>query len=180
MEVKMKIEPLEKEQVAEAVRPIFEGMEKKAGRVINMYKVMAHKPNVLAPFLEFYKAVWAPGALDTKVKELVYLRTSLMNGCAYCSRAHTASGKRRGITDEQVQALKEPHGSSSEIFTEEERAALQYAEKLTAWPAAIQPAEIDALGKHFNVEQIEEIVLAVATANLTNRFNEGMKTPVDV
>ena len=30
-------------------------MEKKAGRVINMYKVMAHKPNVLAPFLEFYK-----------------------------------------------------------------------------------------------------------------------------
>jgi len=155
-------------------------MEKKAGRVINMYKVMAHKPNVLAPFLEFYKSVWAPGGLDPKIKELAYLRTSLTNGCTYCSRAHTASGKRRGITDEQIQALKEPGGSSRDIFTEEERAALQYAEKLTAWPAAIQPADLDILGKYFNVEQIEELVLIVATANLTNRFNEGMKTPVDV
>lgn len=176
----MKIEPLEKEQASEVVRPIFEGMEKKAGRVLNMYKVMAHKPNVLAPFLEFYKAVWAPGALDVKIKELAYLRTSLMNGCTYCSRAHTASAKKRGVTDEQVQALKEPGGSSRDIFTEEERAALQYAEKLTAWPAAIQPSDIDHLEKFFNAEQIEELVLAVATANLTNRFNEGMKTPVDV
>ncbi len=176
----MKIEPLEKEHAAESVRPIYEGIEQKAGRVTNMLKVMAHKPNVLGPFLDFYKQVWAKGALDPKVKELVYLRTSLMNGCAYCSRAHTATAKRRGVTDEQVQALKEPGGSSRDIFTEEERAALQYAEQLTAWPAAIQPADLDALGKFFNTEQIEELVLAVATANLTNRFNEGMKTPVDV
>ena len=76
--------------------------------------------------------------------------------------------------------MKEPGGSGRDIFTEEERAALQYAEKLTAWPAAIQPADLDTLGKYFNIEQIEELVLAVATANLTNRFNEGMKTPVDV
>lgn len=176
----MSIELLEKEQVAESIRPIFEGMEKKSGRVINMYKVMAHKPNVLAAFLEFYKQVWAPGALDPKIKELAYLRTSLMNGCTYCSRAHTASSKRRGVTDEQVQALKEPGGSSRDIFTEQERAAMQFAEQLTAWPAAIQPADLESLGKFFNTEQIEELVLAVATANLTNRFNEGMKTPVDV
>ena len=76
--------------------------------------------------------------------------------------------------------MKEPGGSSRDIFTEEERAALQYAEQLTAWPAANQPADIEALGKFFSTEQIEELVLAVATANLTNRFNEGMKTPVDV
>jgi len=176
----MKIEPLEKEHASEVVRPIFEGMEKKTGRVLNMYKVMAHKPTVLAPFLDFYKAVLGPGALDSKIKELVYLRTSFMNGCTYCSRGHMASAKKRGVTDEQVQALKEPGGSSRDTFTEEERAALQYAERLTAWPAAIQPADLDTLGKYFNIEQIEELVLTVATANLTNRFNEGMKTPVDV
>ncbi|MGA2985354.1 MAG: carboxymuconolactone decarboxylase family protein [Terriglobia bacterium] len=176
----MKIELLEKEQAAESIRPIYEGMEKKSGRVINMYKVMAHKPNVLGPFLEFYKQVWAPGALDPKIKELAYLRTSIMNGCTYCSRAHTASAKRRGVTDEQVQALKEPGGSSRDVFTEEERAVIQFAEQLTAWPAAIQAADLETLGKFFNTEQIEELVLTIATANLTNRFNEGMKTPVDV
>jgi uncharacterized peroxidase-related enzyme len=176
----MKIEPLEKENAAEAIRPIYEGMEKKSGRVINMYKVMAHKPNVLGPFLEFYRQVWASGALDLKIRELAYLRTSLMNGCTYCSRAHTASAKRRGVTDEQVEALKEPGGSSLDVFSEQERAAIQFAEQLTAWPAAIQPADLETLEKFFSVEQIEELVLTVATANLTNRFNEGMKTPVDV
>jgi alkylhydroperoxidase family enzyme len=79
----MKIEPLEKNQAAESVRPIYEGMEQKGGRVINFFKMIAHKPNVLGPFLDFYKQVWAPGMLSAKIKELAYLRTSLMNGCEY-------------------------------------------------------------------------------------------------
>lgn len=79
----MKIEPLEKAQAAESVRSTYDALEKKMGRVINFFKVMAHKPNVLGPFLEFYSQVWAPGALSPKLKELAYLRTSLMNGCEY-------------------------------------------------------------------------------------------------
>ena len=74
---------MEKEHAAETVRPVYEGLEKKSGRVINMFKVMAHKPDVLGLFLEFYKQVWAPGALAPKIKELAYLRTSIMNGCTY-------------------------------------------------------------------------------------------------
>lgn len=84
------------------------------------------------------------------------------------------------MTEEQIQALKEPGGSNRQVFSEEERAAIQFAEKLTGWPASIHQADVDALGKYFNVEQIAELVLTVATANLTNRFNEGMKMPVDV
>jgi hypothetical protein len=40
--------------------------------------------------------------------------------------------------------------------------------------------KIEPLGKFFNIEHIEELVLAIATVNLTHCFNEGMKTPVDV
>ncbi len=79
----MKIEPLEKNQTAESVRPTYEALEKKMGRVINFFKVMAHAPKVLGPFLEFYTQVWASDALSPKLKELAYLRTSLMNGCDY-------------------------------------------------------------------------------------------------
>lgn len=79
----MKISPLEKNQAAESVHSIYENLEKKSGRVLNMFKVMAHRPNVVAPFLEFYQQVWAPGSLSPKIKELAYLRTSIMNGCDY-------------------------------------------------------------------------------------------------
>jgi alkylhydroperoxidase family enzyme len=79
----MRIQPLEKDQAAESIRPVYDTLEKKTGRVINMFKVMAHTPDVLAPFLEFYQKVWAASALSPKIKELAYLRTSLMNGCEY-------------------------------------------------------------------------------------------------
>jgi len=84
------------------------------------------------------------------------------------------------VTDEQIQALKEPGGSARDVFSEDERAAVEFAEELTAWPASIRPADLDALGKYFNAEQIAELVFTIGTANLTNRINEGMKTPVDV
>jgi alkylhydroperoxidase family enzyme len=84
------------------------------------------------------------------------------------------------VSDEQIQALKEPGGSSRSVFSDEECAAIRFAESLTAWPASVQPSDLDELSRYFTVEQIAELVLTVATANLTNRFNEGMKTPVDV
>jgi alkylhydroperoxidase family enzyme len=84
------------------------------------------------------------------------------------------------VTDEQIQALKDPGGSGRGVFGEDERAAIQFAQKLTAWPASIQQADLDSLGKYFTAEQVAELVLTVGTANLTNRFNEGMRTPVDV
>ena len=79
----MKIEPVEKNKAEQSIRPVYDGLEKKMGRVINFFKMMAHKPDVLSPFLEFYNQVWAPGALSPKIKELAYLRTSIMNGCEY-------------------------------------------------------------------------------------------------
>jgi len=78
----MPIEVIEKDQAAESVKPIYDKLAA-GGRVLNFFKMMAHKPNVLGPFLEFYTQVWAPGALSPKIKELAYLRTSLMNGCQY-------------------------------------------------------------------------------------------------
>jgi alkylhydroperoxidase family enzyme len=58
--------------------------------------------------------------------------------------------------------------------------AIRFAEKLTAWPASIHEPDLAELGKHFKAEQIVELVFIIGTANLTNRFNEGLRTPVDV
>ncbi len=84
------------------------------------------------------------------------------------------------MSEDQIQALKEPGGSGRNVFSEEERTVIRFAEQLTAWPGTIQQADLDVLGKHFSAEQITELVLTIGTANLTNRFNEGMRTPVDV
>jgi alkylhydroperoxidase family enzyme len=79
----MTISPVEKDKAAESIRPIYEKLEQKTGRVLNFFKFLAHKPDVLRTFLDFYQAVWAPGALSPKIKELGYLTASLHNHCEY-------------------------------------------------------------------------------------------------
>ena len=84
------------------------------------------------------------------------------------------------MTDAQIQAMKDQGGDKRDVFTEQERAALRFTRRVTAHPAGIQQADLDELGKHFNAEQIVELVLIVATANLTNRVNDALRTPIDV
>ena len=79
----MSVTPLEKQQVSGSAVAVYEGLEKQSGKVINFIKVLAYKPEILKTFLEFYQEVWREGKLPAVTKELAYLRTSILNGCAY-------------------------------------------------------------------------------------------------
>ena len=79
----MPIEPVGKDQADPAARAVYEEIEQASGRVSNFWRMLAHKPPVLRTFRGFYQAVWAPGALEPRLRELAYLRASILNGCAY-------------------------------------------------------------------------------------------------
>ena len=79
----MKIMPLEKQQISGPVGAIYDELEQKSGKVINFFKVLAYKPEILKSFMEFYQQVWREGKVPVATKELAYLRTSILNGCAY-------------------------------------------------------------------------------------------------
>jgi uncharacterized peroxidase-related enzyme len=145
------------------------------GKQANLFfRVMANRPEVLKAFVPFYGAVMGPGSVERRIKELVYLTCSYTNHCAFCTAAHTAAGTKAGITDREMQSLQAgtqaPGGD--EGFSGPELAAIRYARELTRTAAAATTR--DALATHFNDEQIVEITLVAATANWTNRFNNGL------
>lgn len=76
--------------------------------------------------------------------------------------------------------MKEVGGLGESLLSDKERAAVKLAETLTAWPGTVQESDLDELAQFFSSPQIVELVLAVAIANLTNRFTEGLKIPIDV
>jgi len=76
--------------------------------------------------------------------------------------------------------LKDPGGWKTSVFKPDQQAAIHFAEKLTGYPGGVDEHDVDALGKQFDQEQFVELVATIATANFTNRINEGLKTPVDV
>lgn len=145
------------------------GLESKAKRPNHFFRTMANRAEVLKTFIPFYGAVVGPGSVERRTKELVYLACSLANRCAYCSAAHTASGKKAGITDDEIRAIQTEQDAS---FSAPERAAIRYARELTR--AADAPKTRDELFAHFSHEQIVEITLVAAMANFTNRFNNGL------
>jgi hypothetical protein len=77
------VTPLAEDRAPADLKPIYEGMKQRFGRMPNFFGVMAHKPEVLKNFLPFYSAITGPGAVEQKYKELAYLKTSLVNGCEY-------------------------------------------------------------------------------------------------
>ena len=79
----MQIHPIEKEQASPLVQRIYAALEQESGSVSTLNKMLAHKPEVLRAFNQLSGAIWAEGALASRLKELAYLRVSMHNGCAY-------------------------------------------------------------------------------------------------
>jgi alkylhydroperoxidase family enzyme len=75
--------------------------------------------------------------------------------------------------------LKEPGGKRrQDVFSADEQAVLRFADLLTSYPGNIDQSDLDALGARFTEAQIIELAMTVATANWTNRVNDGLQTPI--
>ena len=154
---------IEAEQAPPEVKEIYE--QKLKGRPGNVQKALAHRPEMLKNFLGFYTSVGR--SLDRKLYELIYIRVSMINGCRYCLQHHLASSKRAGLTPEDWSALKQGNYSR---YSEKERAALTYIERLTRAPHEITDGDFGELKKHFSDRELVNLNLLTGLANLTNRF----------
>src|SRR5215475_4125152 len=154
---------IEMEAASPEVKEIYEKTLR--GKPGNVQKALAHRPDMLKNFLGFYASVGR--SLERKLYELIYIRVSLINGCHYCTQHHLASSKRVGLTSDDWTALKAGDYSR---YSEKEKAALTYIEKLTRSPHEISEADFANLKKHFSDPEIVDIHLLTGLANLTNRF----------
>lgn len=78
---------------------------RKTDFVNNFWRALAHDADLLERTWTSAKQVMAPGALDTKTKELIYIAVSVAQGCEYCIRSHTASARAKGMTDAEHMEL---------------------------------------------------------------------------
>jgi alkylhydroperoxidase family enzyme len=74
--------------------------------------------------------------------------------------------------------MKEPGGTRRDVFSAEERAVLRMTDLLTTRPGLVEQRDLDSLGEYFANEQVVDLVVVIATANWTNRINDGLLTPL--
>lgn len=82
--------------------------------VNNFWRALAHDPALLKRTWESIKVVMAPGALDPRTKELIYVAVSIANGCEYCIRSHTAAARAKGVSEAEIMELVAVVGMASE------------------------------------------------------------------
>jgi AhpD family alkylhydroperoxidase len=117
--------------------------------------------------------------LDRGLLELVRLRVSQINGCAYCVQYHTANGRDAGVPEAKLTLTVVWREAG--IFTEREQAALAWAESLTLVAATRIPDEdYLAVSRAFDEQELAYLTAAINLINVWNRFSVAFRFPPEV
>jgi AhpD family alkylhydroperoxidase len=150
------------------------GMKKMTGRApahgsgIEPVEVWAHRPKMLSGMGKFQQAVRKGTAVDERLKNLVELKGAQMIGCEYCVDLGSQICRNAGLSDDELLAL--PGYRQSELFTEREKTALDYAVGVMRTPVEVSDELFGRMQEHFSDAQMVEITALLTVVNL-DRFN---------
>jgi len=138
------------------------------GSGIEPMEIWAHKPKLMMAMGKFNGAVRKPGTLEQRTRNLCELKGSAMIGCEFCVDLGSQICRNSGFSDEELLAI--PRYTSSELFSEREKVALDYTVAVMRTPVEVTDKLFAKLQEHFTTEQIVELTALLTLVNL-DRFN---------
>jgi len=173
-----RITPVARDDIGD-LEDVFGRAEKALGFVPNSFFIMARQPGMLRAFSRLSREVLGvPGKVPPPLKWMIAHVASRSAGCQYCM-AHTAdtAATAAGVDPAKIEAVFDYE--RSDLFSEAERAALTVAQGAGQVPNMVSDADMDALKKHFDEDQIVEIVGVICLFGWLNRFNDTMATDLE-
>lgn len=152
------------------------------GRVPNFYRTISHAPWMAMLLLPFNAAVqrqWPGSRMSGRIKELVVIKTSHVNGCRYCYAHNTALGEAAGITHDEIVEVSSDDYLNSRTLSEQEKLAVQWAEAVTLNTAAERDDLFAAMKRQFSDAEIVELTIVSAMFNMINRLNDSLQVPIE-
>ena len=109
-------QPIDYADASPQVRAVFDDIKatRRVADVNNFWKFLAHDPVALKRTWESVKEIMAPGALDARTKEMIYLAVSVTNGCHYCIASHGAAARKAGMSEAMFGELMAVVGMANE------------------------------------------------------------------
>ena len=114
--------------------------------------------------------------IEPLLRELVQLRASILNGCAYCIHMHTKKARAAGESEHRLYAVSAWH--EAPFFDERERAALALTDAITLIAETHVPADVfEDAARHFDNEELASLIWQIAAINAWNRIAMATRTP---
>ena len=169
-----RIQSVNPETAQGRAKELLDAVNARLGLVPNMTRLMAVSPPVLEAYLGFIGAL-GHGVLPARVREQLALDVGEANHCDYCVSAHSALGKRAGLTDQDV--LDSRRGASADPKAD---VLLRFARTVLEKRGVIADADIAAVREAgYGDAEIAEVVAHVGLNVFTNYFNNVAGTPID-
>jgi uncharacterized peroxidase-related enzyme len=168
-----RISRLDRSAVTPDLATLFDKVYAQRGNVPNMFRVMAHRPEIFATMQAHFGAVLNTGTVSTRLKELIIVRTSQVNDTPYCLASHTTLARNLGWSDDQLAHLAD--WPSRDDFNPAEKAALRLAETVTRDAHAVSDEQFAELRTFYSEGEIVELLCAIGLFNYFNRFNNALQ-----
>ncbi|GGB58176.1 carboxymuconolactone decarboxylase family protein [Fictibacillus barbaricus] len=111
--------------------------------------------------------------IDRKLRELIKIRASQINGCAFCLNMHTADARKMGETEQRIYCVSA--WEECTFYTDAEKAALELTEHVTLIPNKRVPDELyNRIRNHFSEKEYVDLVLMINQINSWNRISIAM------
>jgi alkylhydroperoxidase family enzyme len=146
--------------------------------VPNSLLTLQRRPAIVRGFSVLTQAVMDPnGSVDPGFKRLLAHMASHAAGCQYCEAHSLIAAGLHGISDDKIAALWEY--PKSPLFSEAERAALDFALAAGAVPNAVDDSVMQRLRRHWNEDQVVEMLAGICLYGFLNRWNDSMATSLE-
>lgn len=130
-------------------------------------------PQIMQGMRDLENVVQSSG-LEQSLIELVKMRASQINGCAFCLHMHSRDARAAGESEERLYLLN--GWQESPLYTERERAALAWTEALTLLSQTHAPdGDYEALAPHFSAEEQVKLTMLIVAINGWNRIAVGFR-----
>lgn len=138
---------------------------------------LGYRPDILQATLGLWTAIMGEGRVPADLKYMAGHVASMSAGCQYCS-AHTASNAASsGASVDKIAAIWDYE--RSDLFSDAERAALDFAILAGQSPSGVTDATMDRLAQHFDEQQIVELLAVIALYGFFNRWNDSLATTLE-
>ncbi len=140
--------------------------------VLDPGAAMAHNQRVLRSYLRFEQSVARWHRLDGTLAAIAELAAAARIGCSWCLDFGYWESTRRGVDPAKLRDV--PGWRDSDVYTDLERAVLEYAEAMSADPVAVTDEMVDALRRGLDDAALVELTMLVAIENTRSRFNAAL------
>ncbi|MCZ7526632.1 MAG: carboxymuconolactone decarboxylase family protein [Acidimicrobiia bacterium] len=141
------------------IAEMITGIEEATGDSTAM-RVLAHRPDIVRGFVQFYWPLQTEGLLGRKEVELVRLGIAQINQCANCLNGRYQDSIDEGLTEEMVAQL--PLVERSDLFTEREKAGIRFGQKMASDHWSVGDEDFARLAQHYSVPEMVELCVLVA------------------